>query len=70
MAKRFPEDFNDLMETFKHSEDVLHDISAISRLTVSEGAATKKVFRKNFKSEEGVNVNILKVGANYLYLIY
>jgi hypothetical protein len=44
MAKRFPEDFNDLMETFKHSEDVLHDISAISRLTVSEGAATKKVF--------------------------
>ncbi len=50
MAKRFPEDFNDLMETFKHSEDVLHDISAISRLTVSEGAATKKVFLTNFKS--------------------
>ena len=43
MAERFPDDFNDLMETFKHSEDVLHDISAISRLTIADGASAKKV---------------------------
>lgn len=43
MAQRFPEDFHDLMETFKMSEDVLHDISAISRLKVADETTTKKV---------------------------
>jgi hypothetical protein len=43
MAQRFPDDFHDLMETFKMSEDVLHDISAISRLKIADETTTKKV---------------------------
>ena len=43
LSKRFPEDFNDLMDTFQLSEDVLRDISAISRLSVTDKTTAKKV---------------------------
>jgi hypothetical protein len=43
LSKRFPEDFNDLMDTFQLSEDVLRDISAISRLSAKGEIPGKKV---------------------------